>query len=140
MPTLFTKIIAGEIPARFVWKDDSCVSFLTIAPLQPGHVLVVPRIEVDHWIDLPAETAFHLMATAQKIGRAIQAEFQPRKVGVAVIGLEVPHVHIHLVPIREIRDMHFGINEKPADPDDLDDAQHRLIARLQSQGHPEATR
>jgi histidine triad (HIT) family protein len=130
MATLFTKIIAGEIPGRFIYKDDLCVSFLTIAPLQPGHALVVPRAEVDHWIDLPADLAAHLMAVAQKIARAIQEEFQPRKVGLAIIGIEVPHVHIHLVPIREIRDMHFGINEKQADPDDLDEVQHRLVARI----------
>jgi diadenosine tetraphosphate (Ap4A) HIT family hydrolase len=132
MPTIFTKIINGEIPGRFIYKDDLCVSFLTIAPLQPGHVLVVPRAEIDHWIDLPTDLAAHLISVAQRIARAIQAEFQPRKVGLSIIGLEVPHVHIHLVPIREIRDMQFGVNEKPADPDELDEVQHRLIKALEA--------
>jgi histidine triad (HIT) family protein len=139
MPTLFTRIIQGELPGRFVWKDEHCVAFMTIAPLRTGHTLVVPRAEVDHWIDLPQELASHLMEVARRIGHGIQAEFQPRKVGVSIIGLEVPHVHIHLVPLLEIRDMHFGVNEKPADPDELDEAQHRLVNRLKDQGHSEAT-
>jgi len=99
MPSIFTRIIDGEIPGRFVWRDDRAVAFLSIEPMRPGHVLVVPRTEVDHWIDLEPELAAHLFTVAQQIGRAQQAEWNPRRVGVLIVGDEVPHVHIHVVPI-----------------------------------------
>ena len=75
MATLFTKIIDGELPAHFVWKDDVCVAFLSIAPLKPGHTLVVPRAEVDHWLDLEPETVAHLSVVSQSLGRAIDDYF-----------------------------------------------------------------
>ena len=90
MPTLFTRIIRGELPGRFVWRDAQCVAFLTIAPLRPGHTLVVPIREVDHWLELAPAEAAHLTAVAQKIGRAIQSAFAPVKVGLMIAGLEVP--------------------------------------------------
>jgi histidine triad (HIT) family protein len=139
MTSLFTKIINGEIPGRFVWKDDRCVAFLTIAPLRPGHVLVVPRDEVDHWIDLSPELAAHLIHVSQVIARAIQDEFQPVKVGLTIIGLEVRHVHIHLVPINAIADMTFGNEDKSAaEPAALDAAADKLRQRLSAAGRPEA--
>ena len=139
MPTLFTRIIQGEIPGRFIWRDAQCVAFLTIAPLRPGHTLVVPIREVDHWLDLaPAELA-HLTAVAQKIGRAVQAAFSPVKVGLMIAGLEVPHVHLHVVPIHELRDLDFARAESSPSPAAMDEAAARLRIALSSAGHTEVS-
>lgn len=108
MATIFTRIIEGEIPGTFVWEDDRCVAFLSINPLKPGHTLVVPRQEIDHWLDCPPDLREHLMSVAQTIGKAIQAEWQPEKVGLMIAGLEVPHLHIHLVPIWGVSDLDFA--------------------------------
>lgn len=130
MPTLFTRIIDGELPGRFVYRDDRCVAFLTIAPLKPGHTLVVPIQEVDHWIDLPDDLAAHLFAVAHRIARGIQTAFQPEKVGLIIAGLEVRHVHIHLSPIWQLRDLDFSNQDQHPDPAALDDAMHRLRAAI----------
>ena len=90
MATLFTMIINGEIPGRFVWRDERVVAFLTIAPLNPGHVLVVTLDEVEHWIDLDPDLLAHLMSVTQTVGRAVDRAFAPSKVGVMIAGLEVP--------------------------------------------------
>ena len=99
MATVFTRIIEGEVPARFVWRDESCVAFLNITPLAPGHTLVVPKEEVEHWIDLGPGLAAHLMSVSQAIGLAVQECFGPKKVGLAIAGLEIPHAHVHVWPI-----------------------------------------
>ena len=99
MPTLFTRIIDGEIPGRFVWRDSQCVVFLTIAPMRPGHALVVPRAEIDHWLDLDDVLAAHLTKVAQTVGRAQMTAFSPARVGLIIAGLEVPHTHLHVIPI-----------------------------------------
>ena len=135
MPTLFTRIIDGEIPGRFVWRDDRAVVFLTIAPITPGHVLVVPIDEVDHWVDLPAELAAHLMEVARQVGRAQMAAFSPRRIGMLIAGLEVPHCHLHLVPIDTEADLSFARADHSPDPAALDDAAARLRAALRDQGH-----
>lgn len=137
MPTLFTRIIRGELPGRFVWRDAHCVAFLTVAPLRPGHTLVVPIREVDHWLDLEPAEAARLMSVAQKVGQAVQAAFAPVKVGLMIAGLEVPHVHVHLVPIHELRDLDFARTEKNPTPAALDEAAHRLRAALRAAGHRE---
>lgn len=108
MATIFTKIIDGEIPGTFVWRDDRSVAFMSINPLRPGHVLVVPREEVDHWLDCPPDLRDHLMGVAQSIGQAIQKVYDPAKVGLMIAGLEVPHLHIHLVPMDGVRDLDFA--------------------------------
>ena len=108
MASVFTRIIAGELPAHFVWQDDSCVAFLSIEPLRPGHTLVVPRVEVDHWIDLDADTVAALMRVARRIARAQQAVYRPTRVGLMIAGLEVPHAHVHVSPIDSMRDMDFA--------------------------------
>ena len=107
MPTIFTRIIEGELPGAFVWRDDVCVAFLSIAPLKPGHTLVVPRAEVDHWIDLDPDVNAHLMRVAQQIATAQQRAFSPARVGLMIAGLEVPHVHLHVVPIDGMQDLDF---------------------------------
>jgi histidine triad (HIT) family protein len=113
---IFTRIIAGELPADFVWKDDVCVAFLSNRPLRPGHTLVVPRVETDHWLDLEPEVLTHLAATAQTIGKAQMAVFKPAKVGLMLVGLEVPHVHFHVVPIRGPHDLDFDNQDPHPDP------------------------
>lgn len=116
MPSVFTRIIAGELPAHFVWRDERCVAFLSINPLRPGHTLVVPRAEIDHWIDLDNETLATLMRVARTIGRAQQTAYQPTKVGMLVAGLEVPHVHVHVSPIDGLHDMDFAnVGPNPGD-------------------------
>jgi histidine triad (HIT) family protein len=139
MPSLFTRIIRGELPGRFVWRDARCVAFLTIAPLRPGHTLVVPIREVDHWLDLAPDEMAHLMAVSQKVGQAIQSAFAPVKVGLMIAGLEVPHVHVHLVPIHTLRDLDFANADKSPAPAALDDAAAKLRAALRAAGHPEAS-
>jgi histidine triad (HIT) family protein len=130
MATLFTRIIDGEIPGRFVWRDDEAVVFLTIAPITPGHVLVVPRAEVDHWIDLDVDLAAHLMQVAQKVGEAQMAAFGPVRIGLIIAGLEVPHAHIHLVPIDTEADLSFARADHDPDPTTLDQSVERLRAAL----------
>jgi diadenosine tetraphosphate (Ap4A) HIT family hydrolase len=130
MATLFTRIINGDLPGKFVYRDSRCVAFLTIAPIQPGHTLVVPIQEVDHWIDMPPDLNAHVFAVAAKVAAAIQAEFQPRKVGMAIAGLEVNHTHLHLIPINQIGDMNFANQQQNPDPVMMDDVQKRLSARL----------
>lgn len=99
MPTLFTRIIQGEIPSYKVAEDDHCYAFLDINPKAKGHTLVVPKKEVDYLFDLPDEELARLIAFAKKVANAIQKVFPCPKVGMAVLGLEVPHAHIHLLPL-----------------------------------------
>ena len=139
MPSLFTKIIRGELPGRFVWRDERAVGFLTVAPLRPGHTLVVPIEEIDHWLDAPPELMQHLTAVAQKIGQAIQEAFRPEKVGLMIAGLEVRHVHLHLVPIHTLGDLDFAKADAKATPEALDAAAERLRTALREAGHPEVT-
>lgn len=108
MATIFSKIIEGEFPGQFVWKDDLAVGLLSINPLRPGHTLIIPRREVDHWLDLDDDLRDHLMHVSHLVGAAIQKTYDPVKVGLMIAGLEVPHTHIHLVPIWEVNDLDFG--------------------------------
>jgi histidine triad (HIT) family protein len=140
MPTIFTRIINGELPGRFVWRDEQCVAFLTINPLKPGHTLVVPRAEVDHWLDLEPDVATHLMRVAQTIGRALQRGFNPTRVGMIIAGLEVPHVHLHLVPVDTMSDFDFARAEKSPDPAALDRAAATIRAELAAMGHTQEAR
>lgn len=135
MATIFTKIINGEIPGRFVWKDEHCVVFLSIAPLSTGHVLVVPRVEVDHWLDLDAELAAHLMKVAQIVGQAQARVFTPRRVGQMIQGFEVPHCHIHVWPTNSIEEFDFANVEDHPDPHTMDSAAASIRAALQEAGH-----
>jgi histidine triad (HIT) family protein len=130
MPSIFTRIIDGELPGTFVWRDPACVAFLSINPIHPGHTLVVPRAEVDHWIDLDPALAGHLFQVAQTIGRAQHAALAPRRVGMLIAGDEVPHVHLHVVPFDSVRELSFA----HADPDppagSLDAAARAIRAAL----------
>ncbi len=130
MASVFTRIIEGELPGRFVWRDERSVAFLSIAPIRPGHVLVVPIEEVDHWIDLEPDLAAHLMVVSRTIARAQQAAFRPARVGLMIAGLEVPHTHLHLVPIGSERDLDFANADHDPDPAALDDAAERIRQAL----------
>jgi histidine triad (HIT) family protein len=134
MPTIFTRIIDGELPGRFVWRDDTCVAFLSIAPIAAGHTLVVPIAEVDHWLDLDPAVAAHLMAVSQEIGKAQMAAFSPVRVGLIVAGLEVPHCHQHLIPIDSEADLRFDRADASVPAAALDDAADRLRAALRDRG------
>src|ERR1700754_3987039 len=101
MATLFTKIINGELPARFVWSDERAVAFLAIKPPGPGHTLVVPREEVDHWIDAGPALLAHLTSVSHAIGAAVQELWQPPRVGLLVAGFGGPHLPLHLFPARD---------------------------------------
>ena len=130
MTTLFTKIINGDLPGRFVYRDDLCVAFLTIAPICPGHTLVVPRLEVDHWVDLPDELAGHLAIVARKIGAAQMSVFEAERISLIIAGLEVPHTHLHVLPITSEADIDFRKANSAVDPADLDQAARAIRAAL----------
>jgi histidine triad (HIT) family protein len=108
MATIFTKIINREIPAYIVAEDDNYIAFLDIMPLAKGHVLVVPKIEVDYIFDLEDEVLAGLHVFAKKVAKAIDKTIRCTRVGVSVIGLEVPHVHVHLIPLRSMDDINFS--------------------------------
>ena len=107
MPTLFTKIIQGEIPCYKIAEDELFIAFLDILPVAKGHALVVPKKEIDYIFDLPNEELQALNLFAKEVARKIQAVIPCNKVGISVIGLEVPHAHMHLIPINHIHDMNF---------------------------------
>lgn len=139
MASVFSKIIAGELPGRFVWKDEHCVAFLTIAPLKPGHTLVVPRDEVDEWQDLALDHFQHLTRVAQCVAKGIQEGFKPLRVGMMIAGLEVPHVHIHVSPIWNMRDLDFANATRNPKPRDLDAAAEKLRKALRDLGYSEVS-
>jgi histidine triad (HIT) family protein len=112
MPTIFSKIISGEIPCHKVAEDDRCLAFLDIRPIVYGHTLVVPKIEVDYYFDLDDEVFTHLNLFAKKVAKILDQEIDCLRVGVMIAGLEVPHAHIHLVPMNSITDLSFT-NERP---------------------------
>lgn len=135
MATVFTRIIEGELPARFVWSDDRAVAFLSINPLRPGHLLLVPRAEVEHWVDLEPDDWVHLSSAAQRLGVAVQRAYpEADKVGMVLAGFEVPHVHVHLIPARTMEDFDFARAETDPDPGGLEEAAGRLRAALRDLG------
>jgi histidine triad (HIT) family protein len=136
--SIFTRIIKGELPARFVWQDRHCVAFLSIRPLRPGHTLVVPRLEVDHWLDAEPELLSHLMTTAQVIGKAQMGAFHPTRIGMMIAGLEVPHLHIHVVPIRGLHDLDFANQDPNPEAGMMDAAAAAIRRELEGMGFSES--
>jgi histidine triad (HIT) family protein len=134
MTSVFTLIINGELPGHFVHRDERCVAFLSIAPISHGHTLVVPIAEVDHWLDLDADLAAHLTVVAQRIGRAQMEAFAPQRIGMMIAGLEVPHVHLHVLPINDLQDLDFANADPSADPAQLEAAAEAIRASLAPAG------
>jgi histidine triad (HIT) family protein len=99
MASIFTRILTGELPGHFIWKDEHCFAILTIQPIRRGHVIVIPNAEIDHWDDVPAGTAAHMMQVSQHIAKGIKQVEPCTRVGLMVVGLEVPHTHLHVMPI-----------------------------------------
>lgn len=137
MASVFTLIMEGKIPGNFVWKDDKAVAILTIQPIRQGHVLVIPREEIDQWSDLPLDLASHLMQVSHKIANALKVAYPATRVGLMIAGLEVPHTHIHLVPMDSMDDLSFAF-AKNADGDVLKQTAEKIRAVLQGQGFSEA--
>lgn len=137
MASIFTRIINGDLPGHFVWRDDRAVAIMTISPIKPGHCLVVPVQEVDHWDDVPADLAAHLMQVAQKVAKGLKAVYSPERVGVIVAGLEVPHTHIHLVPVDTLADFDFSL-QKPAQAEQLAAEARKIRSALAEMGLVEA--
>lgn len=132
MSSVFTKIINGDLPARFVYRDETCVAFLSIEPLRYGHTLVVPVEEVNYWTDLSPETWAHLNEVSLKIGKAIRKAFDADRAGYMVAGFEVPHTHIHLFPADTMRDFDISKATASEDTDEtvMDEAATRLRQHL----------
>ena len=137
MASIFSRILNRELPGHFVWHDQRCFAIMTIQPIRDGHLIVIPKEEIDHWDDVPAELAAHLMTVSQKIAKGIKEVVPCKRVGVSVIGLEVPHTHIHLIPIDNMGDMDFG-HAHPVPAEKLAGTASRIRGALRRLGHPEA--
>jgi len=128
--TIFSRIIAGEIPSYKIAENDHFFAFLDIFPLRAGHVLVVPKTEVDNLFDLPASYLQEMLVFAQPIAKAIEKAFDCNRCGISVIGLEVPHAHIHLLPVNNANDLNFNQPKPQASPDVLKKVQEKIMAHL----------
>lgn len=137
MSTLFTKIINGEIPGKFVWKDDDVVAFLSIGPLADGHTLVVPREEVDRWTDAPAELWQKVTAVAQIIGKVQVEVFGAPRAGMIIAGFEVDHLHLHVWPASSEAEFDFKRAEHNPDPERMENSARQLRAGLRDAGYGE---
>lgn len=128
--TIFSKIIAGEIPSYKIAENDKFFAFLDIFPLREGHVLVVPKSETDNFFDLPAEYLSELLVFAQPIAKAIERSFDCNRCGISVIGLEVPHAHLHLIPIKSANDLNFTQPKLKLTEERLKEIQKIIVEKL----------
>ena len=128
--TIFSKIIAGEIPSYKIAENDKFYAFLDIFPLQEGHVLVVTKIEVDKFFDVPDDYLAQMLVFAKPIAHAIEAAFSCDRCGLSVVGLEVPHAHLHLIPINTANDLNFTRGKLKLSPEQLKAAQEKIIRHL----------
>ena len=128
--TIFSKIIAGEIPSYKIAENEKFFAFLDIFPLREGHVLVVPKNETDKLFDLPADYLSEILLFAQPIAHAIEKAFNCNRCGISVVGLEVPHAHIHLIPINSANDLNFAQAKSQASAENLKKVQERILAHL----------
>jgi histidine triad (HIT) family protein len=126
MPTLFTRIVQGEIPAHVILEDEDYFAFLDVFPLVEGHVLVIPKREVDYIFELDDETLAGLIVFSKRVAKAVCKAIPCRKVGVSVVGLEVPHAHVHLVPLQQVDDMNFSRPKLKPSPEELADVAARI--------------
>lgn len=130
MTTIFTRIIEGEIPGTFVYRDSLCVAFLSINPLADGHVLVVPIEEIDHWIDMSPELSTHLFSVSHRISRSISQVFPCERIGLIIAGYEINHCHIHLIPSQTMSDLNFANAAATVDRSVLESHAQRIIKAL----------
>ena len=130
MASIFTKIVNGEIPSYKIAEDENFYAFLDIFPLAKGHTLVIPKKEVDYLFDLDEETYTGLQVFARKIALALKEAIPCKKVGVAVLGLEVPHAHIHLVPMQSEQDINFAKPKKKFTPEEFEEIRQSIIEFL----------
>jgi|SRR6185369_14512473 len=128
--TIFSKIIAGDIPAYKIAENDQFFAFLDIFPLVEGHVLIVPKLEIDKFFDVPDVYLSSILVFAKPIAKAIEKAFPCNRVGLSVVGLEVPHAHLHLVPINGIDDLNFTRGKLKLSPEQLKAAQEKILANL----------
>ena len=128
--TIFSKIIAGEIPAYKIAEDDQFFAFLDIFPLVEGHVLVIPKLEIDKFFDVPDDYLSRMLVFSKPIAKAIEKSFPCNRVGLAVVGLEVPHAHLHLVPINGIDDLNFTRGKLKLSPEQLKAAQEKIVKAM----------
>ncbi len=135
MTTLFTRIIAGEIPGRFVWADDRAVAFGTIAPVSDGHVLVVPRAEVPSFTEADDDLLGHLVVVAKTVGLAQQAAWDAPRAALLVAGFEVPHLHLHVLPAWGEAELSLAAARHDVPAEQLDAAAERLRGALRDAGH-----
>ena len=139
MASVFSKIIAGNLPGRFVWEDDNVVAFLTIAPVSMGHTLVVPRAEVDNWQDIDPALFARCAEVAQYIGKAVVSAFDAPRAGLLIAGFEVEHVHLHVFPAADMSGFDLSLADSNTSPDEMDAAAARIRAALRDHGHGEFT-
>jgi histidine triad (HIT) family protein len=137
MPSVFTRIIDGEIPGTFVWRDDRCVVFMSINPMAHGHALVVPIKELDHWIDGDRDLVAHLFEVARVIGVAQQAAFTPERIGLIIAGYEVPHMHIHVIPTNSMSQLSFANAATSIEREALEAAAEAIRVELRAMGREE---
>lgn len=137
MTTLFTRIIDGDIPGTFVWRDDRCVAFMSVNPMADGHTLVVPIEELDHWVDGSPELIAHVFEVTRVIGVAQREAFGCERVGVIVAGYEVPHTHVHVIPTNAMSQLAFANAARSVDRADLESAAAAIRAQLTAMGRPE---
>jgi histidine triad (HIT) family protein len=128
--SIFTKIIAGEIPSYKIAENDQFFAFLDIYPLRKGHVLVIPKTEVDKLFDLPADYLSQMLVFAQPIAKAIEKAFHCNRCGISVIGIEVPHAHMHLIPINSANDLNFTQPKLKLSEAELKEVQQKILAQL----------
>jgi diadenosine tetraphosphate (Ap4A) HIT family hydrolase len=133
MSSVFSRIMAGELPGRFVWRDPQVTAFLSIAPLTPGHTLVVPRQEVDQWTQTDGDLLAHCVRVAQAVGRGVQRAWDAPRAAMLVAGFEVPHLHIHVAPAWSMDDLDFA-KAGPVEDTALDEAAERLRTALRELG------
>lgn len=132
--TLFTRIIKGDIPGTFVYRDEFCVAFMTISPITTGHTLVVPIKEVDQWTDLPPKLNEHLFNVAKVIGRATKRAFGCERIALVIAGYEIPHCHLHVIPSNSMADLEFANARTNVDRNELEQAAVQIITELRSAG------
>jgi histidine triad (HIT) family protein len=128
--TVFSKIIAGEIPSYKIAENDRFYAFLDVFPLREGHTLVIPKMEVDNLFDLPSEYLAEMLVFAQPIAKAIEQSFKCNRCGISVIGLEIPHAHMHLMPINSSNDLNFTQHKGRASDADLQKVQNKILQAL----------